>query len=180
MADEFDGGAVSVMEEELRPPESWPGAGGLRSVAPDVPAWPTGPISGLSAPEGSVTAAPRKKGTGEGWPGAGGPAAFPVASGTSTSASSASAASSAAASSGTERVSTRGEAREKKQRSAGGHPAMGPSILLLVACIAIAAWVLLDSGSRAAQASVLAVVLIVGGVFVARTLRRPRGGRTKQ
>lgn len=26
--------------EELRPPESWPGAAGAKSVAPDVPAWP--------------------------------------------------------------------------------------------------------------------------------------------
>lgn len=171
MADEFDGGgldvgAVSVMEEEpLRPPESWPGAAGLRSVAPEVPSWPTGPITGLSAPAAAVPTAPRKKGTGEGWPGVGGP----VAPASPSPASS------------TEPKPGRRDARAGRSGSrGGGHPAMGPSILLLLACVAIAAWVLLDSGSRAAQASVLAVVLIAGGVFVARTLRRPRGGRTKQ
>ena len=30
----------AAAHEQLRPPESWPGAGGRKSVAPDVPSWP--------------------------------------------------------------------------------------------------------------------------------------------
>ena len=158
----IDGGAVSVLEEEpLRPPESWPGAGGLKSVAPEMPSWPTGPIRGLRAPEGSVTEPPKKKGPGESWPGAG------TGSGIAQP---------AAASPTSQNRSARDQVRAEPDRS--GHPAMGPSLVLLLAALALAAWVLLDAGSRVPQAIVFVVVLIAGGVFVARTLRgsNRRGG----
>lgn len=45
----------ALLLEELRPPESWPGAGGRKSVAPDVPSWP---------------GAPRSHDPGGSWPGA--------------------------------------------------------------------------------------------------------------
>ncbi|WP_083875949.1 PH domain-containing protein [Kineosphaera limosa] len=44
---------------QLRPPESWPGAGGRKSVAPDVPSWPG--VNRSSEPGGSWPGAnPRK------------------------------------------------------------------------------------------------------------------------
>ncbi len=52
----------ALLVEELRPPESWPGAGGRKSVAPDVPAWPGRARShdpGGSWP-GAQPAAPRR------------------------------------------------------------------------------------------------------------------------
>lgn len=40
-APEAGGGVLTADPlEELRPPESWPGAAGRKSVAPDVPSWP--------------------------------------------------------------------------------------------------------------------------------------------
>lgn len=169
MAPESSNGAsVSVMEEEpLRPPESWPGAGGLKSVAPEVPSWPTGPITGL-APAAAPTPAPSApKGTGEGWPGAeGGSVPSPQPSGVSQGGASAS---EAPRPEKTRSEKTRSE--ERRSEKASGNPAMGPSIGLLLACVAIAVWVLIDPDSRVLQASVLALVLIVGGVFVARTMR---------
>lgn len=148
------------MPEELRPPESWPGAGGLKSIAPDVPSWPVGPIQGLRLPETTVTAPPAKKGTGESWPGMN-----PSTSPTNASDTAASAKTQAPA-----------PAAHSRERKASSHPAMGPSVILLLACVAIAAWVVLDPGSRMLQAGLLVVVLVAGGVFVLRTLRSGKRG----
>lgn len=153
-----DGGAVSVMDEEpLRPPESWPGAGGLKSVAPEIPSWPTGPLPRAATAAASAPPAPRPTGTGEGWPGASGPVVEPKAQAPPSDA-----------------APGAPESRRDRTRKPAGHAPIGASLVLLLACLAIAAWVLLDDGSRVLQASVLAVVLLAGGVFVARTVRRNR------
>ncbi len=106
-----------------------------------------------------MTQPPTKKGPGESWPGAGGSAG---------SAQPATAAPTPQKRSASDQVST--------EPARSGHPAMGPSLVLLLAAIALAAWVVLDSGSRVPQAIVFVVVLIAGGVFVMRTLR---GSRTR-
>ncbi len=55
MAGNLGGGDIRGSVQEPLPPDSWPGAAGMRSVAPEVPAWP-----------GAATRA----GLGESWPGA--------------------------------------------------------------------------------------------------------------
>lgn len=64
---------VPTSNEPL-PPESWPGAGGRRSVAPAVPRWPGRPVAGSCEPgaswPGAVSAAAGEGGSTVGWPGA--------------------------------------------------------------------------------------------------------------
>lgn len=146
-----------TLDEAQRPPESWPGAGGLRSVAPAVPSWPTGPIRlPEAAPSVPQRKAARSERPGEGWPGM-----QPSGSAPSTSAGAQQAAA----------ESSRG-GRERPASHAGRARTMGGALVLLVACLLLAAWVVLDPASRMLQLVVLAVVLIGGAVFVAGAIRR--------
>lgn len=51
---------------------------------------------------------------------------------------------------------------------------MGGAVVLLLACLVLAVWVVVDPASRAWQLAALAIVFVLGGVVVAVTLRRHR------
>lgn len=162
------GGAV---DDLLRPPESWPGAGGLKSVAPEVPSWPTGPVripGGIAYAQvldkpvaNPVTATP-----GGGWPGMSG------ASSRSETPPAENAEQAPPTRAGRKATKAEAEPQQLDPVAARRRRTMSAAMLLLVACLAVAAWVVLDQGHRMTQLAVLVVVLVVGGVFVALTNRR--------
>lgn len=163
--DADDEGGVAV-EELLRPPESWPGAGGLKSVAPEVPSWPRGPIRLPAAGAENASTAPvaASKTPGDGWPGLSGAAPVSERIRSDTEDKDASAATDEEAGEPTKAPQPAGPGSSRRTMSA--------ALLLLVACVLVAVWVVLDPANRVLQLTVLAVVLVAGGVFVALTARQ--------
>lgn len=136
--------------EELRPPESWPGAGGRKSVAPDVASWPG--------------QRPRSSELGGSWPGAAssqtgkpvGTARQPV---------------------GTARPRPRdpGElvaeltARSPKHhvsRAARGMWMLGALLGWVLPLLTVCAWMLLDPATRPAQLTAFGLVVVLAGAHL--------------
>ncbi len=154
------GPAALTGKADLRPPESWPGAAGLRSVAPEGPSWPSGPLPRAAAAPAEVSQRPSSAAPGESWPGASAAGAEP---GPASGAAGHTAPAASTAPEGT------GSPQPPHARVA-----MWQAIALLAACLALAAWVIADPASRVLQAAAVVLVLVTGGVIALRGMPRHR------
>lgn len=151
-------GATAVAEyghvDDLRPPESWPGAGGRKSVAPDVPKWPS---RGNGEPGGSWPGQAKKRSAtpGGSWPGKPTPApakpATPVAGTLSA-----------------ERLAQlRGqEPAHRVSRYAPALWALGAGLGWLVPFLAVCGWVLVDRSNRGAEFTALGLVCLAAAAHI--------------
>ncbi|MBO3134386.1 hypothetical protein [Dermatophilus congolensis] len=152
-------GAPIAVEDELRPPESWPGAAGQKSVAPDVPTWPSGPIH--LAPEGNKTRQRRQaKKAPNPTPGGSWPGAEPSTVDKPSAAQ--------------PQPETRRSRKQVTKRSNDlrGRAALSWAFLLLLAGAALVAWVVLDDRARILQLVGSLLLLITAAVVGLIALRR--------
>ena len=119
------------LDDSPPPPDSWPGAAGRRSVAPEVPSWPGAPVS-RDAPGGGWTGAK------SGEAGAGWPSGDPVPAVTAGSL----------------------DDRPGKRVPGGVAAILFPALVGVVLLVLLGLWASLDDGNRAAQVVVLALVVV--------------------
>ena len=118
------------LDDTPPPPDSWPGAAGRRSIAPEVPSWPGAPVS-RDAPGG-------------GWPGAnGGEAGGEAGAGWPA----------------TSPAGTR-DTRPGKRVPGGVAAILFPALVGVVLLLLLGLWASLDEANRSAQVAVLALVVL--------------------
>lgn len=145
--------SVRRVIEELRPPESWPGAGGRKSVAPDVPGWP-----GQRASTGDL---------GGSWPGAapakGSSKGKPVGTARRRP---------APAGDGVAELKARSP-KHHVSRAARGMWMLGALLVWILPLLAVCAWMVLDAANRPAEliAFGLVVVLAAGHLVIMPLMR---------
>ena len=161
-ADAVRAAVARCTAQDLRPPESWPGANGRKSVAPDVPSWP-----------GQRPRRPKGAQPGGSWPGAAAPAS------SSPRVTPASATGLSGTTSTTPKAAGAPGQDARRARTVGSALAFFGWLLLLAG---VCAWVALDGGHRPVQLVSFVVVVALAAahiVLLARSGRlRPTSGTT--
>lgn len=133
--------SVRRVVEELRPPESWPGAGGRKSVAPDVASWPG------QRPKGDL---------GGSWPGAAPRAGKPAGKARRLP---------ALAGDGVAELKARSP-KHHVSRAARGMWMLGALLVWVLPLLAACAWMLFDPANRAAQLVVFGLVIVLAAAHL--------------
>lgn len=141
-----DAQAASVRRvvEELRPPESWPGAGGRKSVAPDVPSWP-GQRSSSGELGGSWPGAVPARGKGK-----------PVGKARRQP---------VAAQEGIDELKARSP-KHHVSRAARGMWMLGALLLWLAPIIGVCVWMVLDADHRSIELAAFGLVVVLAAAHL--------------